>query len=122
MLLFERLERVAQRLQHSLSTEVRATDTYTYNYIGLCAQLRSHALNLRKLTLGNRRGEIYPTEEVVAGTLARVQKGIGTSSGSLHITIYHYARMGRIKLYQLHIYQWFILIYVFTSKSWSAQA
>ncbi len=84
LFLVEQLEGVAHRLQHRLGAQVGAADSDADDHFGLLAQLGSLRADGFDLCGVYRRGEVHPAQKVVAGTLLRVQQGVGLFGLALH--------------------------------------
>ena len=84
LLLLQELEGVRHRLQHRLGAEVRTTDTDADHQVTLFAQLGGGSYDGVQLSVIDRRGEVYPTQEVVAFALARVEQCVGSQCFGFH--------------------------------------
>ena len=74
----QEFEGIAHGFEHGLGAEVRAADADADDHVGLRTQFRGLLLDGGDLILRNRRGTAHPTQKIVAGTLARMQQGIGS--------------------------------------------
>ena len=98
----QQFEGIAHRLEHGLGPEVRAADADADDQVGLGAQLGGFGLDGGDVGLGDRRGEVYPSQKVVAGALARVEQGVGLHRLFFHVGGDFDSRLADVQFYEFH--------------------
>mgnify|MGYP007094960581 FL=1 len=98
----QQFEGIAHRLEHGLGPEVRAADADADDQVGLGAQLGGFGLDGGDVGLGDRRGEVYPSQKVVAGALARVEQGVGLHRLFFHVGGDLDSRLADVQFYEFH--------------------
>ena len=73
---YEGIKSRAQRLIHSACAEVRTTDTGYDNDLTTATELVGTSLYLSEESVGDRGGEMHPTDVVVSGTLAILKQQV----------------------------------------------
>ena len=102
MALVEELERVGHRVDNSLGTEIRATDTDADNNISNLAQLCSLSVDCSKMSLVNLRRKGNPAQEVATLTITCVEQLICSDSLALNLITNFDTCLAGIKLNQFH--------------------